>query len=367
MPTKTIFLASSEELKQDRYEFEVMIARLNQQWRARDYVFDLVVWENFIDAMSPEGLQEQYNKAVTDSDIFVMLFFTKVGLYTKQEFEVAFREMKTGTGPRIYTYFRNDHILTGRIDESIKSLLDFKLLLKQKKHYVTMYSNSDDLKFQFSQQLEKLYGEAGVEAQTIDDDTSPVRAGEIALLMSYRHLYGNVRADPQRLYAAMERAGRPVRETLYQMASELRREHWSADKRQMERCIPVLEALTKCHPDWHASWGQLGYALVDRVVPDWKRAKECLDRAVELRGDHNHEGYFYNYNRLRCAVQLDPKFAAQPREPADTPTRESIRALLDLARRDLSGMHDWDEVLKWASSESLREWAALNPATRKRG
>ena len=146
MPTKTIFLASSEELKQDRYEFEVLVARLNQQWRPRDYVFDLVVWENFIDSMSPEGLQEQYNKAVTGSDIFVMLFFTKVGPYTIQEFEAAFKELKAGTGPRIYTYFRNDHILTGRIDETIKSLLDFKALLRRRKHYVTMYSNSDDLK-----------------------------------------------------------------------------------------------------------------------------------------------------------------------------------------------------------------------------
>src|SRR5262245_31893659 len=137
MPTKTIFLASSEELKQDRQDFEVLIARLNQQWRARDYVFELVVWENFIDSMSAAGLQEQYNKAITDCDIFVMLFFTKVGPYTTEEFEVAFSQLKAGTGPRIYTYFRNDHILTARIDEGIKSLLDFKTLLKQRKHYVT--------------------------------------------------------------------------------------------------------------------------------------------------------------------------------------------------------------------------------------
>lgn len=366
MPTKTIFLASSEELKQDRYEFEVLIARLNQQWRARDYVFDLVVWENFIDAMSAEGLQEQYNKAVTDCDIFVMLFFTKVGPYTKREFEVAFKEMKAGTGPRIYTYFRNDHILTGRIDESIKSLLDFKSLLKQHKHYVTMYSNTEDLKFQFSQQLEKLYGESGVEAQAIDEDTTPVRAGEMSLLMAYRQLYANVRVDPDRLCAALERAGLPVHEALYQMASELRRKHWFADKRQMERCIPVLEALTRCHPEWHAPWGQLGYALVDRVVPDWKRAKECLDRAVELRGDRDREGYFYNYNRLRCAVQLDPNFARQTRMPADPLTGDNVRELIVLARRDLSDTHDWDEVLKWASSEPLREWITINPAPRKR-
>ena len=102
-----------------------MVGRLNQEWRARDYAFDVVLWENFIDAMSKDGLQKEYNRAVSESDLFVMLFFTKVGRYTLEEFETAFAGMAAG-GPRIFTYFRNDSILTGSIDDSIKSLLDFK-------------------------------------------------------------------------------------------------------------------------------------------------------------------------------------------------------------------------------------------------
>ena len=69
MRIKKIFLASSEELKDDRRAFELMLARLNQQWRQRELNFDLVVWENFIDAMSREGLQREYNKAVAESDV----------------------------------------------------------------------------------------------------------------------------------------------------------------------------------------------------------------------------------------------------------------------------------------------------------
>ena len=96
MRVKKIFLASSEELKEDRRAFELMLARLNQQWRQRDLTFDLVVWENFIDAMSRDGLQREYNKAVQDSDVFVMLFFTKVGPYTLEEFNTAFADLATG-------------------------------------------------------------------------------------------------------------------------------------------------------------------------------------------------------------------------------------------------------------------------------
>jgi hypothetical protein len=80
MQTKKIFLASSEELRADRIAFELMIGQLNQEWVPRDTFFHLVVWENFIDAMSKEGLQHEYNKAIEACDIFVLLFFTKVGV-----------------------------------------------------------------------------------------------------------------------------------------------------------------------------------------------------------------------------------------------------------------------------------------------
>lgn len=90
MPQKKIFLASSEELREDRRAFEIMLGRINQQWRQRDITFELVVWENFIDALSREGLQKEYNKAINECDIFVMMFFTKVGKYRQEHIERSF-------------------------------------------------------------------------------------------------------------------------------------------------------------------------------------------------------------------------------------------------------------------------------------
>jgi len=362
MQVKKIFLASSEELKEDRRAFELMLNRLNQQWRARDIVFDLVVWEDFIDAMSKEGLQVEYNKAAADCDIFVMLFFTKVGRFTQEEFETVFARLKANDAPRIYTYFRNDFILTGEINESIKSLLDFKARLRELKHYVTLYRNTEDLQYQFSRQLERLYGDGGADAMDIADNTPPVKVGEIALLLTYRHLYGGGMVEITRLAAAIERAGRQVRNTAYEMASQMRREHWFADKRLMERVIPVLEALTRSDPNWHAPHGQLGYAYVEKVVPDWQRAKEYLDRAIELRGDRVSEGYYYQYNRVRAVIQLDPAFAA--RQPSDAAAKEAIVGMLKTARREMES--SWDEVIGWPDSEPLRAWLALNGSPRLR-
>jgi len=196
MPVIKIFLASSEELKEDRRAFEIMLARLNPQWRSRELTFDLVVWENFIDAMSPEGLQKEYSKAVQECDVFVMLFFTKVGKYTLKEFETAFADLATGTGPKIYTYFKNDSILTGDLDDGVKSLLEFKTRLQVLKHYPTLYRNTEDLLFQFSQQLELLYGGDGTASLDITDTTPQAKIGEIALVLGHRQLFGDTGGEP---------------------------------------------------------------------------------------------------------------------------------------------------------------------------
>lgn len=358
MLTKKIFLASSAELLEDRRAFEEMIGRLNKDWRARDdaFEFDVIRWEYFIDAMSKDGLQKEYNRAAAESDLFVMLFFTKVGRYTLEEFETAFASMAAG-GPRIFTYFRNGSILTGDIDDSIKSLLDFKARLKELKHYVTTYNNTEDLKFQFSRQLEELYGAAGTERLAITDKTPIAKVEETALLLSYRQLFSGGAANAEQLGRAIERSGPQVRSAVMQMAVKLRSETWEIDKRRMQLTIPVFEAMTRADEKWHWPWGQLGFALVDKVPADWQRARQCLDRAVALRGDGVVEGtLYYNYNRVRCAVELDP--AAKTNSKADLAVKEDIAQLLRLAKRDLGAY--WDDVFTKPDSEGIRAWMKRN-------
>jgi internalin A len=102
-------------------------------------------------------LQDEYNNAIRGSDIFVMLFFTKVGKYTTEEFETAFGEFKATKKPLIYTYFKDAATSTGSLDrEHLQSLWDFQDKLKGLGHFYTVYKNLDDLKFKFDQQLDKL-------------------------------------------------------------------------------------------------------------------------------------------------------------------------------------------------------------------
>ncbi|MEM7758149.1 MAG: hypothetical protein AAF298_08500 [Cyanobacteria bacterium P01_A01_bin.40] len=71
-----IFLASDSELKSDREQFEIFINRKNKEYIKKNIFLELVLWEDFLDAMSSTRLQDEYNKAVADCNIFVSLFHT---------------------------------------------------------------------------------------------------------------------------------------------------------------------------------------------------------------------------------------------------------------------------------------------------
>lgn len=152
-----IFLASSSELEADRREFEIFVNRKNKLWAQRGVLIKLVQWEDFLDAVSKTRLQDEYNQAIRDCDLFVMLFHTKVGPYTGEEFEVALAQFRATGKPLIFTYFKTAQIsLGGANDDELLSLLAFKKKLSELGHFHTPYDNVEGLKLHFTQQLDKL-------------------------------------------------------------------------------------------------------------------------------------------------------------------------------------------------------------------
>jgi len=174
MIKKKIFLASSVELEKDRNDFEIFINRKNKEWVDRGVFLELVMWEDFLDAVSRTRLQDEYNQAVRECDIFVMLFHTKVGQYTEEEFETAFGQFRATSSPFIFTYFKDVQPAPGHASKAdLDSLQAFKDKLKALGHYYTRYSNIDALKLHFSQQLEKLAASEFVEFKPDKEDSDP--------------------------------------------------------------------------------------------------------------------------------------------------------------------------------------------------
>lgn len=205
-----LFLASSEELKTDREQVEIFINRKNKDWVDKGFFLELVIWEDFLDAMSQTGLQEEYNKAVRTSDIFLLLFFRKVGKYTEEEFDAAVKQFKATNKPIIFTYFKVASMLSNEINDDVVSLINFKNKLKELKHYYTEYNTIEGLKHEIDKQLNKLEKDgifenlADNKKSTVTTDQSKVQKYEAVYDLVGRHL-------EQRLNAALQSfSGLPI-------------------------------------------------------------------------------------------------------------------------------------------------------------
>ncbi|NCR42719.1 MAG: hypothetical protein GPJ21_24810 [Microcystis aeruginosa W13-11] len=133
-----------------------MINRKNKKYIEQIIFLELVVWEDFIDAMSKTRLQDEYNKAITECHIFVGLFHTKVGKYTEEEFLKELETLKANGNLRIYIYFKDAPINISQIRPEIMTLLNFKERLHNLGHFHTSYADINDLKHKFSEQLNKI-------------------------------------------------------------------------------------------------------------------------------------------------------------------------------------------------------------------
>ena len=178
MKTIKIFLASSSELKSDREQFELFVNRKNKQWVSKGVFLHLVIWEDFLDALSSSRLQDEYNQEIRECDIFVMLFFTKVGKYTEEEFETAVGQFKATNKPFIFTYFKNAASSSDSNEDDKKSLLAFQEKLAELGHFYTRYQNTEDLLLQFGSQLDKLADKNFIEMAKPNPDRTLIQKAD---------------------------------------------------------------------------------------------------------------------------------------------------------------------------------------------
>ena len=160
-----IFLASSNELKDDRKAFLEFIAQINKRSIKKGIHFIPVHWEDHPDAIAAAGKQADYNKSLDECDILVVLFWTKVGKYTNEEFETGYKRFIETGCPQIYVYKKVAPYLPGTREQE-NSRYDFEDKLKGIKHFVTEYANASDLTSHFNQQITDLYDSTGIKTKS---------------------------------------------------------------------------------------------------------------------------------------------------------------------------------------------------------
>ena len=145
-----IFLASSFELKPERDLFEQEVYRKCKAWYDKGIFLHLDIWEDLSARMSATGSQSGYNEYVKEADLFVLLGYTKMGMYTAEEFEKAFGQFIATKKPFIFTYFKDTD---GQVQDS---LTQFKQKLLDMGHFISVFKDANDLWGQFNKELERL-------------------------------------------------------------------------------------------------------------------------------------------------------------------------------------------------------------------
>jgi len=160
MPDKAyrIFLASSYELKEDREQFEIFIGRQNNLLKDKNVYLQTVLWEDIGAEVYPTHKQDHYNKELKTCDVFVMLYWSKVGKYTHVEFEMALAQFRyTEYHPKIFVYRKTALVPATQTDGDKQSLTTFNGRLSEIGYFDVPYDDQVELTKRFGDELDKLF------------------------------------------------------------------------------------------------------------------------------------------------------------------------------------------------------------------
>ena len=165
MKTIKVFLASSEELEDDRNAFGNLVRKLNKTYEKRGIHLELFEWEDYDAAFNDRRKQDEYNDEVRASDMFLAVFHTKAGKFTIEEFDVATEEFREKGSPKSYVYCKD--LRDGEIES--EELKEFKRrLFDEMGHYWSRYANRDTMQLHFVMQLQMVENSRGEELKVED-------------------------------------------------------------------------------------------------------------------------------------------------------------------------------------------------------
>ena len=188
MKTIKIFLASSEELTDDRNAFGNLVRRLDKIYEKRGIRIELFEWEDYDAAYNYRRKQDEYNDQIKASDMFLALFHTKAGKFTIEEFDIATEEFKKKASPKVYTYCKD--LRAGELESP--ELTEFKeRLFNEIGHYWSHYNNRDSMQLHFVMQLQLVETSDAVEKLKLEEGTVMLEDMPIARLDNLQFAVGN--------------------------------------------------------------------------------------------------------------------------------------------------------------------------------
>jgi len=155
MKTIKIFLASSGELKDERKEISLFFAQENKKLMKQNIFFELVIWEELLHSFTGERIQDYFNNEMLFCDIVIVLFHTKVGLFTIEEFNLAYQNLKNGNKPEyLFVFFKETKIPISEINEEILEINKLKKEIEKLNQLYDSYTSIQDLILKIKNQVD---------------------------------------------------------------------------------------------------------------------------------------------------------------------------------------------------------------------
>ena len=207
MKTIKIFLASSEELAEERIRFGDFIRKLDDTYEIRGYRIKLFKWEDLPSGDDGRPKQDEYNDKVRECDMFVGLFYTKAGEFTLEEYETAKAAQKSFGKPTLYVFCRE--LAEGKTEDF--SLTKFKeKLINDIRQYWSKYNSSDALQLQFVLQLLKVENSQWNDLKV---ENGSVRLGETEIARMDNLRFAADNKDYQRMSKRLDELPEEIEDT----------------------------------------------------------------------------------------------------------------------------------------------------------
>ncbi len=138
-----IFVASSGELEEERKELIHIINSINKIFA--HLKLEVIEWETDLESGSyqKENIQEEIDPLLEKSQIVIVIFYSKIGKFTLEEYNLAIKKKK-----KVFLYFKKG-FSTENIDEfeNYKKVLEFRERVeKENKALYRVYENIDQFK-----------------------------------------------------------------------------------------------------------------------------------------------------------------------------------------------------------------------------
>ena len=148
--TINVFLASPGELKEDRVSFRSFVSEIDETFQRMGRPLKTRMWEGLDASYKGHPEQDEYDRLIKASHMFLALFHTVGGEFTIHEFDVANEKYnQTKQTPKIYVYKK----ALQKGEQIDTKLEDFQKRLEEMGLYWTTYSSQDSLHLHFLQQL----------------------------------------------------------------------------------------------------------------------------------------------------------------------------------------------------------------------